>query len=548
MPIVQLPNGKTAQFPDTMSSSEIEAILAKEFPAPESYGKATARTFLREGLPFAGGLVGATPGVLSAMVPGGAAAVSPWMIPGGAALGAATGKAIGKPIENFLLGPAPGEQPQSIPQELMDVAQTGAVAGIGEGAGPIVTKVASKVLAPAASAVSDAGRNLLRIAKEFDIPLSPGTVAPGSWLARWTTNVGETTPVSSWVVQAQRKKAAQGLFNMRNQVIEDVLGLPAAGQGAALKEAKNLAYDALDEAVGVMPGKMPKFEMPNTMAFLQDAGVAAFPKSKLTKDAIKKLIVEAGEGEGKVSWQTIKDLRSKVWGNVGNKTSFGKLVPEEVGARQGLVDAIEADFGAIGQKVEADLPALANAAKAKYLDFKQTEKADLIESILAKATVTKEDGMTYFMPSLFRQELSKNAKRLDAAFKYGDAKILDNLKAWTTQMEMVGMEQGKMLQRSAQGFTRPLTEAGALAGGAAARSIPVLSSIPGAASILPVAVPVFAGFQSVVSYSMMRPNGLVKRWLTTGFTQPDLAKAVEKEGTKGLLMWMNERDQETRRR
>src|SRR3990172_12117254 len=83
-----------------------------------------------------------------------------------------------------------------------------------------------------------------------------------------------------------------------------------------------------------------------------------------------------------------------------------------------LNTALDADMSAMEQASSAKVYDLIKQGKSMYKTAAEAEKSDFIERMLSSSTKYDADKQAYtFHPLLFKSQIEKNAKKLDAMFK-----------------------------------------------------------------------------------------------------------------------------------
>jgi hypothetical protein len=504
-----LPNDKKMLLEEARN----RGIVPKTSPK-ESTLKGLTRTFLREGLPFAGALGGGAIGL----------AGGPAGVVAGAGLGAAGMKAGAQSIEDLLLGQAPGEQPQTMLQKAGDVAMTGISAAAGEGGGQVFAKGVEKVLAPVAGKVTASGRALLDTLNKKNMPVSPDVITDAP-LTRWVRKLLDVpgTP-GNFAANRQRGKLAKVIMDARNEFIEDTLKMPKASRevAAELKAVETAAYDDVAKMAG---GKETRYAVKNLQEFLNNDALKLTGSSEL-KDVLVKARKEIAES-GTLDFGMIQDLMAKKYKN------FGKLGEEQKWVREALKSALEKDIAVINEATDNAVKFAQDKAKQATINKATANASVYIESLLSKAT--KYDintGETTFHPAIFKDTIDKAIPMLKKRLPYGKAgeekirliqKFADEMMGLSTDLSR------KAATPKLNMFEKLATGSGALA-------------FAGYNPATAAAISVPAGFQAVLANSMMKPNGVVKKWLTTGIKSP-LIEEMTRAGAKGAALKFSEAQQ-----
>lgn len=381
----------------------------------------------------------------------------------------------------------------------------------------VISPVAGRIpsLKLGGKSMTPEGRRLLQTSREKGLPLSPDVIVD-SPLTNWTRKLLDIpgTP-GNLAANRQRGKLAKMVMDARNEFIEDTLKMPKASRetAAALKETETAAYEAVATAAG---GKETRYAVPNLKEFL-DSEIKLTGSSEL-KDTLMKARKELAEN-GNLEFGMIQDLMAKKYRN------FGKLGDEQKIVREELKRALEKDLATINEATDSAVKIAQDKAKQATINKASANASIYIEGLLNRATKYNEiTGETMFHPALFKREFERAIPTLKKKLPFGKTgeEKINLMRQFADEMEKLSVD----LSRKSKGKEMNLFEKLAVGGGIG--TFATYNPLTAAG----IAVP--AGFQAIMANSMMKPNGIIKRWLTEGITFSP-SKAIKKGAATNVL-------------
>lgn len=457
-------------------------------------------------LPTVGMMAGGTIGTAA-----GGGVMSPVLGVAGAGLGAGIGAGARDWI-NEGLGITPPKSPAENWQNMGKEAAFGAGA---EMAGPLISKGIQKVISPFAGKVTErmAADPSIKAAQDLvekGAPISPEVIAGTKtsrffdWLAEkiWPANA----------VMAGRRQSLQPLADGLKSEFVTSRGLYDTSKGGV--------NQAWENWVNLAGGTEAPYELPKTLQALNDASKKPFAmQMKTTTDAAGNQVTESVplgvfwkkyastlkdtlETKGHATVQDIRDIL-----NVLNPT--GAKGAERT-ARMKIGDALMSDLGASGNQEMVD--ALSNARDLARLQ----RIAGPLQSIFNRATIpaAKAGEETAFSPANFVNLWNQQrGKFLDNKnYSAEDIRVIDafadKMKALVPDLAM----GSKFTPPTSLGGISQFNLENPLAVGAGVYKFPALS------------VPV--GMDTMLAYSLMNKNGIMRKFLTTGFKPPTLSTKI----------------------
>jgi len=505
--IIQLPNGETAEFPDTMKLEKIEGVLQKQFPAISS-GDVTAQSlgqFQQENLlPSLGTLKEQAP-IMGSMVTA-PFKTSPIMAPiagmgaSGAALIAGHG---GEPT-------GPTDIPDVMGASLNQFnAPLGpfALGFAGEGGGQVALKGLQKAASPFAkyfdkTITENAAAKTAQDLVNQDIPISPDLIAPSRTSKRINWLLENLWPANS-IMANKRKQIYDAATTMKNEFATEY------GVGKTTAELRDQAFNSFTETAGDT-----MFPMTRTIEAINDhidKPFAIIGKPAEFWQGPAKTFVEMGEN---INAQAIRDL-------VNAATKGSKSMDKT--ARNKVMSAVNADLANYDKEAGTNFLSIYKKAGETNKLWKRIYP---IENLLQRSIVDSSDelGVSLFSPARFIRLWDSQRARMISRSALQDSDIAmvdafaDKLKVMLPDLQRAknfkGMQELPYL--SGQGLSHALgTPAGAIGATVAT----------GGAYLLPM------GAEAGLAYSIMNPSGLFRKWLTTGLKPPTLiGKEVPKLG------------------
>lgn len=434
-----------------------------------------------------------------------------------------------------------------------EVAGTAAEYGAAELFGAGVGKAAEKALAPAAGRVTDEARKLLTFAKKEKIPIGAGALVPG--MTEKIIRGGTDNFIPSRLVNNHyREKMITRMNELMSSIPEstgNVLGKEEsslitteafrAASNAKLAKAKRLRTEFLDDvgATTVVPVK-------NTEALLNKI-------SPQVKDPALREFIEvelASITKGTKSAEQLEQTLNQI-GAIRAKGADKKYLTE-------IREAAQADFKAIG----ADMEKLSNSSNffkmnsellshpvARMIMNKNLPSSKMTALIFSSGNEGLIKQLSKELPketwdSLRAQNLANQLENFSTqSDRVPGARILDKgdqLVKWIENNKTVlkeaydpqtveALENFAKLAKASKGevsaFNKDLAALGnvnlALGAGAAYLD----------ASTLMISTPMMMG----IANEMMRPNGVIKKWLTTGFKGGETIGEITKAGGRAAV-------------
>jgi len=550
----------TPQQPD--APGFIQGLVGDVPPQPTVKGMPETPRELAEGLAFTGATVGSILAPQMA-VPAAAAKLGPLIT--GPKFGLLTNlpKIFGAGVGGGL-GEAVGEATTEPDASLTDVGVAGAK-GFGkfaafEAGGLGAAKILGKVLKPVAGKMSDAGKALIEFTKREKLPLAPSAALPGTF-NRVMEGGSELFAPGKLVNQHFRKKMAIGINRLINEVPESV------GQIRGAEESANIARQAFTELVEGTE-RQAKTLANNFLSSVPEGGIAAQVPIKTFKPLLNNIKVQAKSralknfveteleqiGKGVTKNATDLETSMRQLGGINIRGVDRKFITQ-------LRNAIKQDFGNAGAdmqllddanrffqksrgltasrvakqiKINPDRPGGIPNTKLTVRVFNSGNEGlvkslrenlpkDVYDDFAAQNLANMFDNFT--VPSeklpmvrILSPRWAKAYKDIRPVFEAGydpqTIQALDNLAAF---VEKTSADVAKF-EKFSVGELAKLTELNVGAG--------IGAHFAGGSGL--VIVP--AGVSPFMARSLMAPNGLMKKWLTTGLLQS--AVPVAQEGVR----------------
>ena len=573
---VQLPDGKIAEFPDSMSPDEVKAVLREKFPPSDQKEMSSpllpnpspgvvpaASNFndtiqgLKDPNTWKGTGMGVGAGVGAALgLPFGPAGAV-----GGAAVGGAGGEAIEQIVMRFLGGNAPETS-----QEAMGEINKAAAFGGGSEMAPMA---AGTLLKPFADKLGPLAKNLITRSQAENLPIKASALHP-SKTAKFFEWTADSMAPGRMMTKRKNQQLLDGLEAGLKEVQESI---PArtdkitAGEsvGIAVKEAKTAAtkrtrdaYQKFEEAITETFGNSPISTENTREAITKSIGKTA--EGSAEREFLENTLRQIDSGEPiTMSGEQLNYFQKNIWDNFYPKKKF-------VG--RDLWDGLQKD---IESEVSNLWPVLESAKDAKKLEkaFIQNPTLKAISQRIARGEPDKVI-LAMFRPGNFEQlkqvRQTMSAETWDLAKGRFVENIIDtgidpqtgifyperflkNYSNYQRQLENVAPEIAGRLDDFAEIMSRAVGT-GEIGAKAAAKDNSLantarmvfaggplglagkaaLSGNPAAAVGFSVP-PVFA---ALVSRSIRAPKGLFKKWLTTGLDAKALTGALRYGGKMGM--------------
>jgi hypothetical protein len=325
---------------------------------------------------------------------------------------------------------------------------------------------------------------------------------------------------------------------MRDNFVTDILELPPHQMQEDFAQEARALYGKLEG----QPGDI-KYAMENVKNYFDEIGddlIASIKgKGKKSKKSFFNMIKrELGE-TGAIEWDKIQNMSANKWGG-----KYSSLKPEEKRLWMGFQDALDKDLLKIDEVADVHLGRLLKKADALFKSSADAKKAKRIENLFDGALKNIE-GTEYLQPKIFKRKLNKAIPGLQKA---GFSKErIQLLRKFADRIQVAQPDFEKFVKS-----TSPASMIGKMfkLGLPAGTDIGRIIAGKGAMFADPLlAVPV--GAETIFAYSLMKPKGWVRRWLTTGFAPGLGTKALLKESLKPvpqLIRDINQNDTEGQRR
>lgn len=466
---------------------------------------------------FAQGMVEQLP--IAGMIGGGA--IGSIAGPPGIVAGASLGGGIGAGARGAIQTGMGWRKPPTLGEAAGEMGKEAMYAGLTQMSGPLLATGLQKITSPfagrvAARAAKDPAISAALGLVEQGAPISPEVIA-GTKTARFFDWAAEKL----WPASAIMANKRQGL-----QKVADSLKDEFVNTRGIYNTSKAGTNEAWENWVKMAGGAEAPYELPKTLQVITEASKKPFAMElKSTTDAVGNVVTQEApigafwkkyastfkqslEENGQVTVQEIRDLL-----NVLNPT--GAKGAERT-ARMKIADAIMEDLGKSGN--EEMVKALANAKDLARLQ----RIAAPLQAIFNKATIPAKaagDEVT-FSPSNFvnlwqqrRGNFLTNKNYSAEDIRVID-KFADKMKALVPDLAL-----GSKYQFAGLTQTSPANPLGA---GALAYKFPGI--------VIPSSVA-----DSFLAFSLMNPNGIMRKFLTTGFKPPTLSSKVGiMSGMEGL--------------
>jgi hypothetical protein len=386
-----------------------------------------------------------------------------------------------------------------------------------EAGGQALMGVAGKALAPfkesfAAKLASSPETKMAQELVDQGVPLSPGGYG-GAKRFQW---IADNFMPGSLIVNKRRQEVADAILKMRQEFIENTMGMPKYTESIPQAQAKTRElFGQFAEQAG---GKETAIPMTNTVKFIEDN-----MSNPITTADIwwkKKYIPWMKGGEAK----TVDEINTL---HATYNRSWNKLTPVGKDLRNGIRESIYKDLAENDLQTGLQLEEALKTAQAAAKTPRDIAKSRWIENALLDPATKVEDQAFIFYPAQFQTQVNKNITKIEQMF---GQEGVDIFKKFADKMMLAAPDMGKL------GKVSDATAAFRKGTGLGMLTIPgaVAAGQPGMAAAL--AVPY--GFQTIAAKSLMNPSGWLRKWLTTGL---EPSKLFSKEVPKlGMLEAMND--------
>lgn len=433
------------------------------------------------------------------------------------------------------------------------VAQTAAEYGAAELGGEVVSKVAGKVLAPAANAISDQSKKLLAFAKKEKIPISAGALVPGMTEKIIQGSTDNFIP-SRLVNQHYRGKLITRMNELMGEIPE------RAGQVLGKEESSLITTEAFKTAVNTKKAKGKRLRT----EFLETIGPATVVPVKNTEALLKKISPQVKDPalreyiERELADTTKGTKTAEMLDQSLNQISSVRAKGADKKYLTEIRQAIQDDFKAVG----ADIEKLSNANNFFAMNAELTDSPiakKLMDGNLTSQQMTAQifkAGNESFIKKLGKELQPETWNSLKAqnlanllenystqSDKVPGARILDKgdqlvkwiennksmLKEAYDPQTVEALENFSQLAKASKGeavkYGNDMSNFGAMAN---------LGGLSGGAYFEPTTLMVSTPALMWVSKSMMDPNGIIKQWLTTGIKGGEKIGEAAKLGGRAI--------------
>lgn len=479
----------------------------------------------------------------------------------GGGAGGATREAMRDPTLSDLVT---GREPPSVGSVLREGADSAVEMALTETAGGYAGALLSKLLAPGAKSMTPESKEALELAKKYNLPVNPESVAT-SLPAKLAEGTLERFAPSKLVNDAYRKKAIQ-TFNRAAVELPEKEGVGAVIGNAELTKKVMGSLDEILEGTGKVKG-LKSAAKESREAFIASLGDKLVPITN-TAETLRKVKVDAVDTGLREFVQTKLQAmgRAKSLSAESVDTMMSQLGSLKVKTRADekfltqIRNAIKEDFRAAG----ADMAKLDESAK-QFSESFGVLKGSAAKQL--KAMMAKGEEPTFLTEKLYREESAnllsslkarlpkETAQSLDAqnltniimnSTKEGPMpglRVLDGAKLEKIIKANIGVlkrnysastvESMQNLAKLAKASASNMAEfKGGLTKGEQALQWAGLAT---AAKFEPVTTVVSSASAMALANSMMRPSGWANKWLTTGIPGAEVATEGLKLGGRAVF-------------
>ena len=455
------------------------------------------------------------------------------------------------------VGGAGGETAADVAQgNEIDPAQMGETAaeyGASELAGSGIGKLAEKALAPVANAITPQIKKLLEFTKKEKIPISAGALVPGM-IEKIIKGGTDNFIPSRLVNHYYRSKLVTRMNELMSEIPEgvgQVLGKEEssiitteafrAASNSKLAKAKRLRTEFLD-TVGpatVVPVKnteallkkiSPQVKDPALREFIE-VELASITKGAKSAEQLEQTLNQIGsiraKGADKKYLTEIREAAQKDFAGVGadmeklsHSSNFFKMNSELLSSRAAKRIMKE---NLTSSQLTAEIFRSGNEGFIKQLSKEMPKETwdslraqNLANQFENFSTLSdKAPGVRIIDGDRLFKWIENNRASLDAAYDKETIEAFENLAALS-----------KAAKSDISEFNKGAIDLGSLAG---------TGTFGGLKYSEPVTVAVGGGGLMVIANEMMRPNGIIKQWLTTGIKGGKEIGEVSKLGGRALV-------------
>jgi hypothetical protein len=521
----QLPNGKVLDLPDDASNAEIQSIIDQESPPEKSFLE-KAKEFLTsttegglsdsllKSLPAVGATAGAT---LAAPL----IATGPWGVAspvGGAALGGAAGASVEDFIRNLT---GVGKQPTT---PGLNPLKAGAEMGAWEtGAGSLLN-ILSRIGAPVAKALetNPLNQKFADFALKNDLPMSPSTINP-SWMAKATEAMTNMFPTGKMITSKYQNELYRKFLDTRAKMLGEItetgeLMGTAPLQDAAVRSTKEALRDASKEAYsGIIPaigGRQTSIPVEKTRELIDN--ILESSRVQRNPEMVKLLdSFNTKSRNGSVTAQDFYSFQGQINATAGKNRDYSLA--------EDIWSSLNQDIKAYDHATGTQLMDVINTSKGAWI--KESEFKFMSDIFKKSSTITR--GEEIFQPDKFYSVVMNDNNQKYIKKQFGDD-VLANLRDYAEFARKIATESNKKNMSDMQKLWQQTGMA--LGVGGAGTS---LFTGPGVAGAAAIAVPM--GSSYIAAHMLMKPRGVFKKWLTTGFEGSEAASQALKIGGRAAI-------------
>jgi hypothetical protein len=434
------------------------------------------------------------------------------------------------------------------------MVETAAEYGAAELGGEVVSKVAGKVLAPAANKITEQAKKLLTFAKKENIPISAGVLVPGMTEKILQGSTDNFIP-SRLVNQAYRGKLITRMNELMSEIPEGVGPVLGKEESSLITtEAFRAASNAKQANAKRLRNEFLETIGPSTVVPVKSTEALLKKISPQVKDPALREFIEvelASISKGAKSAEQLEQTLNQI-GAIRAKGADKKYLTE-------IREAAQADFKDAG----ADMEKLSNSSNFFKMNSELLSNPTarrLMKENLTSQQMTAQifrSGNEGFIkqlgkelpPQTWNSLRAQNLANLLENFseqsdKMPGARILtkgDQLVKWIENNQSVlkeaydpqtieALENFAQLAKASKGETanygRDMSNFGAMAN---------LGALGGVGYTEPTSLAFTTATMPLIAMSMMKPDGIVKQWLTTGLKGAKTAGEAAKLGGRAIV-------------
>ncbi len=594
---VTMPDGEKLDFPDSMSDEQIEAAIqhmsaessavapqqqsaldsALQFARGDSDSFHAFADWIREHrVP----IMATSAGIAAAPFTAGMSLLPALAVTGGAsALGGMAGAGLNADERNVTFE----SDPQARTQELLSA---GAEQGAADVVGDLLTrgayKVARPALAPLAKRAGPEAKRVLQFAKERLLPADPSGVMDSS-VVKTVTRAIETLGGLSRNVAERKAQAAQNFLSVDQGTLSSALSEFTEVEGRrATGETAEAVARGVRRALGVdeQGAKVAEGAVREATEAAYERFFAAFPEDTIIRgDHIRATAasIRAREASQAIPDKALLDVLDSIDEQLAKgmhpkvlhktQTRLGKIKSADGQSIGELRAAFKAEFDALAPAGEAlEKLQAANVVWAAGKDFsghpaiRKIARDGVVSTralFPANMSATHKSMLGTLKKNLSPEEwdelLSFNLENLLSNAADSRTRALNGVALWNrvgpsgTLREMLetyypkqtveALENLALYAKAHSSFLREMADS---SGASLISGASTVGQVLGAGGAVLAGEPITAltvmgatVSAPALANSMLKPNGLVNRWLTTGLMPPEGARLIMRELTKG---------------